>query len=80
MNLYDEQQMDFPDTNQEVIIKTDFNRTFGIVTSFDIFNKYPTLDLINKHNVTDMILPTNWISELPFLTGKLKPKYPSNIN
>ncbi|KAF2904027.1 hypothetical protein ILUMI_02124, partial [Ignelater luminosus] len=50
-----------------VTFETDFGVTFGILTCFDILFKYPALDILSLPNVTDIIFPTAWYSETPFL-------------
>jgi pantetheine hydrolase len=49
--------------------ETDFGVTFGHFICFDILFKSPALDLINNLNVTHILYPTMWYSEIPFLTS-----------
>jgi Predicted amidohydrolase len=53
------------------IIDTDFGVKFGIFTCFDIFFEKPAIELVKERGVTDIVFPTAWFSELPFLAGKL---------
>lgn len=49
---------------------TDFNVTFGHFICFDLLFKTPATDLVLDHGIENIIFPTMWYSELPFLTGK----------
>ena len=53
------------------ILETDFGVKFGIFTCFDLVFEKPAVQLVKEWGVTDIIFPTAWFSELPFLTGKL---------
>lgn len=33
--------------------------------------QHPAVTLVKQYQVTDIIFPTAWIQELPFLTGKI---------
>ncbi|XP_037935091.1 vanin-like protein 1 [Teleopsis dalmanni] len=48
---------------------TDFGVTFGHFICFDMLFYEPSMVLINELNITDIIYPTYWFSELPFLTA-----------
>lgn len=48
---------------------TDFHVTFGHFTSFEILFKSPALDLVAHEKIKNIIFPTKWFSELPFLTA-----------
>lgn len=50
--------------------QTDFGVTFGHFICFDMLFYDPALKLVKELNITDIIYPTYWFSELPFLTGK----------
>ncbi|KAF5280264.1 hypothetical protein FQR65_LT03072 [Abscondita terminalis] len=50
-----------------VTFKTDFNVTFGIFTCFDLLFKFPAQDILDIPEITDVIFPTAWFSETPFL-------------
>ncbi|KAF4522505.1 hypothetical protein B566_EDAN002590 [Ephemera danica] len=41
---------------------------FGLITCFDIMFEEPAVTLVREHEVTEVIFPTAWIHELPFLT------------
>lgn len=43
---------------------------FGMFTCFDLLFYTPTLTLTRKLNISNIIFPTMWFSELPFLTGR----------
>lgn len=49
---------------------TDFGVTFGHFICFDMLFYEPAMVLLRHLNVTDVVYPTYWFSELPFLTGK----------
>lgn len=50
------------------IFETDFNVKFGHFICFDLMFSTPALDVISQ-DVKDIIFPTMWFSELPFLTA-----------
>ena len=66
-NLFGEYAVDRPDEPQIETFETDFGVKFGIFTCFDILFKSPAQPVLNEN--IDIIYPTNWRSELPFLTG-----------
>lgn len=83
-NLFVEPGFSKTDTAELIKFKTDFGVTFGTFICFDIMFKTPSLDLLSKHeDVTDIVYPTAWFSELPFLTGLTyayyNVEYPKNI-
>lgn len=47
--------------------ETDFGVTFGHFICFDMLFYDPAMKLILERNITDIIYPTFWFSELPFL-------------
>jgi len=51
------------------ILDTDFGVKFGIFTCFDLMFEKPAVQLVKEWGVTDIIFPTAWFSELPFLTA-----------
>ncbi|KAF5283862.1 hypothetical protein FQA39_LY04682 [Lamprigera yunnana] len=67
INLYKEKYVHAG--NQTVSFKTDFGVTFGIFTCKDILYKNPSLNVLEDLEVTDIVFPTAWFSELPFLTA-----------
>ena len=70
-NLFgDEHLTDRTDLPEIETFETDFGVKFGIFTCFDILFQYPAEILLNA-NIDAIIYPTNWRSELPFLTGLL---------
>lgn len=48
---------------------TDFGVTFGHFICFDMLFYEPAMVLVRDLNITDIIYPTYWFSELPFLTA-----------
>ncbi|KAH8409246.1 hypothetical protein KR009_011236, partial [Drosophila setifemur] len=48
---------------------TDFGVTFGHFICFDMLFYEPAMTLVQERNITDIIYPTYWFSELPFLTA-----------
>lgn len=67
-NLFGE-DVDRPLKPSLAIFETDFGVKFGHFICFDILFRYPALELIRSENITDIIYPTMWYSELPFLTA-----------
>lgn len=51
------------------ILDTDFGVKFGIFTCFDLMFEKPAVQLVKEWGVTDILFPTAWFSELPFLTA-----------
>ncbi|KAG5899628.1 hypothetical protein JTB14_036001 [Gonioctena quinquepunctata] len=68
-NLYGETNISVPSNVELVTITTRKNDTFGIFTCFDILFSQPALNLTKDLNVKNVIFPTNWVSELPYLTA-----------
>lgn len=59
----------YKDARPEVsTFTTDFGVTFGHFTSSDILFELPAMDLIAK-GIKNIIFPTKWFSELPFLSA-----------
>lgn len=69
-NLFGEPEFNVTPEPEEVIFDTDFGVKFGIFTCFDILFYEPALKLTRFYNITDIVFPTAWFSETPFLTGK----------
>lgn len=67
-HLFGELYTDAPLQPEISIFETDFNVKFGHFTCFDLIFEEPTLSLMNN-NVTDILFPSLWYSELPFLTA-----------
>ncbi|XP_045503429.1 vanin-like protein 1 isoform X1 [Colias croceus] len=51
------------------IFTTDFGVTFGHFICFDLLFQVPAVQVVQKYNITDVIFPTMWFSELPYLTA-----------
>ncbi|KAK4878068.1 hypothetical protein RN001_010574 [Aquatica leii] len=68
-NLFGEYLMNRTKTADISIFETDFGEKFGTFTCFDILFKQPALDLIRKHQITNIVYPTMWFSQLPFYTS-----------
>eukprot|EP00099_Drosophila_melanogaster_P016550 NP_572298.1 biotinidase [Drosophila melanogaster] len=49
------------------IFRTDFGVTFGHFICFDMLFYDPAMKLVKEHKITDIVYPTYWFSELPFL-------------
>jgi predicted amidohydrolase len=67
-NLFGE-SVDKPIKASMATFDTDFGVTFGHFVCFDLMFRKPALELVRTMNITDIIFPTMWFSELPFLTG-----------
>lgn len=52
------------------VFNTDFGVTFGHFICFDLMFQVPAVQVVEKLNVTDVIFPTMWFSEMPYLTGE----------
>jgi hypothetical protein len=37
---------------------------------YDLLFKVPATELVEKHNISNILFPSRWTSEVPFLTGK----------
>ncbi|KAF5285195.1 hypothetical protein FQR65_LT13310 [Abscondita terminalis] len=68
-NLFGEMFMNQTSEPDVSFFDTDFGVRFGTFICFDILFKEPALELIRNHKITDVIYPTMWFSELPFLTA-----------
>uniref|UniRef100_A0A224XDX6 Putative biotinidase n=1 Tax=Panstrongylus lignarius TaxID=156445 RepID=A0A224XDX6_9HEMI len=64
-NLFGERNLNRPETPEYVMFNTDFGVTFGTFTCFDIVFEEPAMGLVTKYNITDIVFPTAWFSELP---------------
>lgn len=67
-NLFLEPNMDVTKEPEIATFETDFGVTFGHFVCFDILFKSPAIDIINN-NVSHILYPTMWFSEVPFLTS-----------
>lgn len=63
------EEVDKPSKPSLITFDTDFGVKFGHFICFDLMFRTPALELVRKENVTDIIFPTMWFSELPFLTA-----------
>lgn len=81
-NLFGE-AVDKPFKPSMVSFETDFGVKFGHFICFDLMFRYPALELVRNHNVTDIVFTTMWFSEMPFLTAAQVQKnwaYTNNVN
>ncbi|XP_028172897.1 vanin-like protein 2 isoform X1 [Ostrinia furnacalis] len=65
------------------LFSTDFGVTFGHFICFDIMFQVPATQVVQKHNLTDVLYSTMWFSEMPFLTAvqtQQEYAYTMNIN
>ncbi|XP_053617655.1 vanin-like protein 1 [Plodia interpunctella] len=73
-----------PALKQELgIFSTDFGVTFGHFICFDVLFQVPAVQVVQKYNLTDIIFPTMWFSEMPFLTAVQNQQayaYSMNVN
>ena len=67
-NLFYELMFDFPPGPEYAIFSTPIG-TFASFVCFDILFKEPAVDLVVKHNVTNILFPTAWGSVLPAMSG-----------
>ncbi|PZC83541.1 hypothetical protein B5X24_HaOG207524 [Helicoverpa armigera] len=51
------------------VFTTDFGVTFGHFICFDLMFQIPAVQVVQKMNIKDVIFPTMWFSELPYLTA-----------
>ncbi|PSN42774.1 Vanin-like protein 1 [Blattella germanica] len=68
-NLFGEPGFNATKTPDMSVFETDFGVKFGIFTCFDIIFERPAVTLVKDMGITDIIFPTAWFSELPFLTA-----------
>ncbi|XP_052267748.1 pantetheinase-like [Dreissena polymorpha] len=67
-NLFFEYQFDTPKTPDISIFDTPFGR-FGLFTCFDVLFEHPPIDLICRHNISNIAFPTAWMDVGPFFTS-----------
>lgn len=82
-NLFGEIYLDRTEKPEYVIFNTDFGVTFGTFTCFDIVFEEPAMGLVNTYNVTDIVFPTAWFSELPLYIAIQEQSawaYATNVN
>lgn len=68
-NLYGETGLTPPAQLEVVNFTIRNNVTFGIFTCFDILFDEPAMMLV-RNGVRNILFPTMWFSQLPYLTGK----------
>ncbi|XP_077262466.1 vanin-like protein 1 isoform X1 [Temnothorax americanus] len=68
-NLFEEHQFNVTAVPEIVSFYTDFGVKFGTFICFDILFREPAIQLTRDHQVTDIVYPTAWFSETPFLTA-----------
>ncbi|XP_070524082.1 vanin-like protein 1 isoform X2 [Cardiocondyla obscurior] len=68
-NLYGEHQFNVTLHPEVVSFNTDFGVKFGTFICFDILFFEPALILTRIKEITDIVYPTAWFSETPFLTA-----------
>lgn len=81
-NLFGE-EVDKPLKPHMSTFVTDFGVKFGHFICFDLAFRFPALELVRTENVTDIIFPTMWYSEMPFLTATQVQQnwaYTNNVN
>lgn len=52
-----------------VTFDTDFGVRFGVIICFDMLFEEPALNLTRIEGVSNIVYPTAWFSEVPFITG-----------
>lgn len=68
-NLFGEYSKSPPAEVELVSITTKNNNTFGMFTCFDIMFAQPALNLTRDLGLKNILFPTMWFSELPYLTA-----------
>lgn len=68
-NLYFEAAFDTPPEYEHVTFDTPFAGKFGIFTCFDILFYEPSITLIEKYKVKQIVYPTAWMNQLPLLSA-----------
>ncbi|XP_041971884.1 vanin-like protein 1 isoform X1 [Aricia agestis] len=63
------------------VFSTDFGVKFGHFVCFDLMFQVPAVQLVDKYNLTDIIFPTMWFSEMPYLTAvQIQEAYAYSMN
>lgn len=65
-HLFGEYNYDVPKVQELTTFQTPWG-LMGLFICFDIIYRDPGLSLIREHNVSTLLLPTNWFDEFPFL-------------
>lgn len=68
-NLFGEPGITQPSSIEYKTFDTDFGVTFGHFVCFDLMFESPAMDFVRK-GVQNIVFPTRWYSELPFITGE----------
>ncbi|XP_069678402.1 vanin-like protein 2 [Periplaneta americana] len=68
-NLFGEPGFSVTPEPEFSMFETDFGVKFGTFTCFDIMFQHPAVTLVKGYGITDIVFPTAWFSELPFLTA-----------
>lgn len=68
-NLFGEEGFSTTPEAEISILETDFGVKFGIFTCFDLVFEKPAVQLVKEWGITDIVFPTAWFSQLPFLTA-----------
>ncbi|KAJ9591800.1 hypothetical protein L9F63_001617, partial [Diploptera punctata] len=68
-NLFGEPGFNVTEKPDMTVFNTDFGVKFGVFTCFDIIFEDPAVSLVTQLGVTDIVFPTAWFSELPFLSA-----------
>ncbi|KAJ8687583.1 hypothetical protein QAD02_023377 [Eretmocerus hayati] len=67
---YNNNESDRAEEDRLSKFSTDFGVTFAQIICFDILHEEPAARLAKEANVTDVIFPSHWFDELPFLTAR----------
>ncbi|XP_014254899.1 vanin-like protein 2 [Cimex lectularius] len=68
-NLFGEAYLNITKEPEIETFTTDFGVKFGMFICFDILFASPAFDLARMKDVHDIVFPSAWFSELPFLTA-----------
>lgn len=68
-NLFGELGFSTTEKPDITVFDTDFGVKFGVFTCFDIIFEKPAVTLVKDNGVTDVVFPTAWFSQLPFLSA-----------
>ncbi|XP_045771206.1 vanin-like protein 2 isoform X1 [Maniola jurtina] len=81
INLFGEYSRTAALTPDLGIFTTDFGVTFGHFICFDLMFQVPSIQVVQKNKITDVIFPTMWFSELPYLTAvEIQQAYAHTMN
>lgn len=76
-NLFGEAGITQPISIEYRTFDTDFGVKFGHFVCFDLMFESPAMELV-RNDVKNIVFPTRWYSELPFITGIIKLKMKPN--